>query len=84
MPERYNNTIRKLSLGIKKTIKVILSSTTRIRLIIRIEDPKEASSVDYVYIEEDTKVEETTVADIVTTTHPVKSDVTSIINLDTS
>ena len=84
MPERYNNTIYKLSLGIKKTIKVILSSTTRIRPIIRIEDPEEASSVDYVYIEEDTEVEETTVADIVTTTYPVRSNTTSIINLDTS
>ena len=48
------------------------------------EDPKEAFGVDYVYIEEDTKVEETTVADIITTTHPVRSDITSIINLDTS
>ena len=84
MPERYNNTIRKLSLGIKKIIKVILSSITRIRPIIRIEDPEEASSVDYVYIEEDTEVEETTVADIITTTHPVRSDTTSIINLDAS
>ena len=84
MPKRYNNTIRKLSLGIKKIIKAILSSTTRIRLIIRIEDPKEAPSVDYVYIEEDTEVEETTVADIVTTTYPVRSDTTSIINLDAS
>ena len=84
MPERHDNTIRKLSLGIKKIIKVILSSTTRIRLIIYIEDPKEASSVDYVYIEENTKVEETTVADIATTTHPVRSDATSIINLDAS
>ena len=84
MPKRYNNTIRKLSLGIKKTIKAILSSTTRIRLIIRIEDPKEAPSVDYVYIEEDTKVEETTIADIITTTYPIRSDITSIINLDTS
>ena len=84
MPERHNNTIYKLSLGIKKIIKVIPSSTTRIGLIIRIEDPEEAPGVDYVYIEEDTKVEETTVADIVTTTHPVRSDITSIINLDTS
>ena len=84
MPERYNNTIRNLFLGIKKTIKVIPSSTTRIRPIICIEDPKEAPSVDYVYVEEDTKVEETTVADIVTTTHPVRSDITSTINLDTS
>ena len=84
MPERYDNTICKLSLRIKKIIKVILSSTTRIRLIIRIEDPKEAPSVDYVYIEEDTEVEETTMADIATTTHPVRSDTTSIINLDAS
>ena len=84
MPKRYNNTIRKLSLGIKKIIKVILSSTTRIRPIIRIEDPKEASSVDYIYIKEDTEVKETTVADIITTTHPIRSDITSIINLDTS
>ena len=84
MPERYNNTIYKLSLGIKKIIKVILSSITRIRLIIYIEDPKEASSVDYVYIKEDTKVEETTVADIITTTYPIRSNTISIINLDTS
>ena len=84
MPKRYNNTIYKLSLGIKKIIKVILSSTTRIGLIIRIEDPKEAPSVDYVYIEENTKVEETTVADIITTTYPIRSDTTFIINLDTS
>ena len=84
MPERYDNTIRKLSLGIKKTIKVILSSITRIGLIIRIEDPEEAPSVDYIYIEEDTKVEETTVADIITTTYPIRSDTIFIINLDTS
>ena len=84
MPKRYNNTIRKLSLGIKKTIKAIPSSTTRIGLIIRMEDLKEAPGVDYVYIEEDTKVEETTVADIVTTTYPVRSDAISIINLNTS
>ena len=84
MPKRYDNTIYKLSLGIKKIIKAILSSTTRIGLIIRIEDPKEALSVDYVYIEKDTKVKETTVADIITTTHPIRSDAISIINLDTS
>ena len=84
MPERHDNTIYKLFLKIKKTIKVILSSTTRIRLIIYIEDPKEAPSVDYVHIEEDTKVEETTMADIITTTHFVRSDITSAINLDTS
>ena len=84
MPKRHDNTIYKLSLGIKKIIKVILSSITRIRPIIRIEDPKEAPSVDYVYIEEDTKVEETTVADIITTTYPVRSNTIFIINLDTS
>ena len=84
MPKRYDNTIYKLSLGIKKIIKAILSSITRIRLIIRIEDPKEAFGVDYVYIKEDTKVEETTIADIVTTTYPIRSNTISIINLDTS
>ena len=83
MPERYNSTIYKLLLKGKKTIKAILSSITRIRLIICIEDPKEAPSVDYIYIE-DTKVEETTVADIITTTYPIRSDAISIINLDTS
>ena len=84
MPKRYDNTIYKLSLEIKKIIKVILSSITRIRPIIRIEDPKEAPGVDYVYIEEDTKVEETTIVDIITTTYPIRSDTTSIINLDAS
>ena len=82
MPKRYDNTICKLSFRIKKTIKAILSSMTRIGLIICMEDPKEALSVDYVYVEEDTEVEETTVADIATTTYPVKSDATSAINLD--
>ena len=48
------------------------------------EDPEEAPSVDYVHVEEDTKVEETTVADTATTTHPVRSDTTSIINLNAS
>jgi hypothetical protein len=84
MPKRHDNTIRKLSLGIKKTIKVILSSTTRIGPIVYMEDPKEALGVDYVHIEEDTKVEETTVADIITTTHPIRSNTISIINLDAS
>ena len=84
MPKRHDNTIYKLFLRNKKIIKVILSSTTRIGLIICIEDPKKAFSVDYVYIEENTKVEETTVADIVTTTYPVRSNTTSIINLDAS
>ena len=82
MLKRYDNTICKLSLKIKKTIKVILSSITRIGLIVYIEDPKEAFSVDYIYIEEDTKVEETTIADIITTTHLVKSNATFVINLD--
>ena len=55
---------------------------TRIRLIIYIEDPEEAPGVDHAYIE-DTKAEETTVADIITTSHPIGSNATSIINLDT-
>jgi hypothetical protein len=82
VPKRHDNTIRKLFLR-SKTIKVIPSSITRIGPIVRIEDPKEAPGVDYVYIEEDTKVEETTVADIITTTYPVRSNAISIINLDT-
>jgi phage terminase large subunit GpA-like protein len=82
MPKRHDNTIYKLFLGIKKTIKAILSSTTRIRPIIYMEDPKEAFSVDHIYIEEDTKVEETTIVDIITTTHPVRSDAIFITNLD--
>ena len=82
--KRYNNIIRKLFLRSKKTIKAILSSITRIKLIIRIEDPEEAPSINYVYIEEDTKAEETTKADIATTGHLIKSNATSAINLDTS
>ena len=84
MPKRHNNTIYKLSLEIKKTIKAILSSITRIRLIIYIEDPKKAFNTDYVHIEKDTKVEETTIADIVTTTHSIRSDAISTTNLDAS
>jgi hypothetical protein len=84
VPKRHDNTIRKLSLRSKKTIKAILSSTTRIGPIIHMEDPKEAPGVDHVYIEEDTKVEETTIVDIATTTYPIRSDAISIINLDTS
>ena len=84
VPKRHDNTIYKLSLRIKKTIKAILSSITRIRLIIYIEDPKEASNMDYIHIEEDTKVEETTMADIITTTYPIRSNAISAINLDTS
>ena len=82
VPKRYNNTIYKLFLKSKKIIKIILNSITRIKLIIHIEDPKEASGVDYIYIEEDTVVEETTIVDIVTTGHPVKSNAISIINLN--
>ena len=84
VPKRHDNTICKLSLRIKKTIKAILSNITRIRLIIYIEDPEEAFGVDYIHIKEDTEVEETTMADIITTTHPVRSDATSAINLDTN
>ena len=47
------------------------------------EDPKEALGVDYVHVE-DTKAEETTMADIITTGHPVRSNAISVINLDTS
>ena len=84
MPKRYDNTIRKLSLGSKKTIKAIPSSITRIGPIVYIEDPEEAPGVDYAYIEEDTEVKETTVVDIATTTYPVRSDAISIINRDAS
>ena len=83
MLKRYNNTIHKLFFKSKKTIKAILSSITRIGLIIYIEDPKKALSVDYIYIEV-TKAKETTIVDIITTSHPIKSNTTSVINLDAS
>ena len=83
MPKRYNNIIYKLFLKSKKIIKAILSSITRIRLIIYIEDPEEALGVNYAYIE-DTKVEETTIADIIITGHPIRSNIISIIKLDTN
>ena len=83
MPERYDNIIYKLFLRSKKTIKVTLSSITRIKLIIYIKDPKEAFNINYAHIE-DTKVEETTIVDIITTSHPVRNNIISIINLDTS
>ena len=83
MLKRHNNTIYKLFFKSKKTIKVILSSMTRIRLIIYMEDPEEVFSVDYTHIK-NTKVEKTTVADIITTNHPIRSNTTSIINLDAS
>ena len=81
MSERYNNTIYKLFLKNKKIIKAILSSITRIRLIIYIKNPKEAFSIDYAHIE-DTKVEETTIVNIITTSHPIGSNAISIINLN--
>jgi hypothetical protein len=83
MPKRHNNTIYKQFLRSKKTIKVTPSSITRIKPIIHIEDPKEVFSVNYAHIK-DTKVEETTITDIITTSHPIGSNATSIINLDTS
>ena len=81
MPKRYNNIIYKLFLRSKKTIKATLSSMTRIGLIIYIEDPKEAFSIDYIYIK-DTEVERTTIVDIITTGHPVGSNAISVINLN--
>ena len=81
MPERHDNTIHKLFLRSKKTIKATLSSMTIIRLIIYMEDPKEVLGVDHAHIK-DTEVEETTIVDIITTNHPVRSNATSIINLD--
>ena len=83
MPKRYDNTIHKLFLKSKKTIKATLSSITRIGLIIYIKDPKEVSSINYIYIE-DTKAEGTTIADIITTSHPIRSNAISAINLDAS
>ena len=56
---------------------------TRIGLIIHIEDPEEAFGVDYAYVK-DTEAEETTIVDITTTSHPVRSNATSVINLNTS
>ena len=82
MPKRYDNIIRKLFLKSKRTTEVTLSGITIIGLVIYIKDPGEASSVDYIYIEEDTEIEETTIVDIITTTHPVRSDAISITNLN--
>ena len=56
---------------------------TRIRLIIYIEDPKEAPSIDCAHIE-DTKAEETTIVDIITTSYSIRSNVISVINLNAS
>ena len=82
MPKKYNNIIHKLFLR-SKIIKVTLSSITKIGLIIYIKDPKEASGVDYAHIK-DTKVEETIIADIITTSHSVGNNTISVINLDAS
>ena len=54
---------------------------TRIGLIIHMEDPKETPSINHAHIE-DTKAEETTIVDIITTGHPIGSNVIFIINLD--
>ena len=80
MPERYNNTIRKQFFR-SKTIKAIPNSTTRIGLTVCIEDPEEVPSVDRAHIK-NTEAEETTIADITTTGHPVGSNAISVINLD--
>ena len=53
-------------------------------LIVYIEDPKEVFSVDYIYIEKDTKVKETTITDIIITGHFIRSDIIFVINLDTN
>ena len=81
MLKRYNNIIYKLFLRSKKTIKVTLSSITRIGLIIYIKDPEEVFGVNHAHIE-DTEVEKTTIVDIITTSHPARSNIISIINLD--
>ena len=64
----------------KEIIKAILSSITKIRLIIYIEDPEKASGINYIYIKKDTKIEKTTIVDIATTSNPIKSDTISAIN----
>jgi hypothetical protein len=51
---------------------------TRIGLTIYMEDPEEAPSADHAYME-DTEAEETTMVDIATTSHPVKSNAISVI-----
>ena len=81
IPERYNNIIHKQFLKSKKIIKVTPSSITRIGLIIYIEDPEEAFSVNHAHIK-NTEAEETTIADIITTNYPTRSNITSVINLD--
>ena len=84
MPKRHNNTIHKRFLKSKKIIKVTLNSTTKIRLIIYIKDPEKAFGINYIYIKENTKAKKTTITDIVTTGHPIKSNTISTINRDAS
>ena len=84
MPKRYNNTIYKQFLRSKKIIKVTLSNITRIKPIIYIKDFEEAFSINYILIKEDTEVKEITIADIVTTSHPIRSNTISVINWDIS
>ena len=81
MLKRHNSTIYKLLLKGKKTIKATLNSISRIGPIICIKDLEEASGVDHVHIE-NTKVEETIMVDITTTTHSIRSNAMSVINLD--
>ena len=57
MFKKHDNTIYKQFLRSKKIIKVTLSSITRIRLIIYIEDPEEAFSINHTHIE-NTKAKE--------------------------
>ena len=83
VPERYNNIIHKLFLRSKKTIKATLNSITRIRLIIYIKDPKEAPNIDYTHIK-NTEAEKTLIVNIITTSHPIKSNAIFTINLDAS
>ena len=83
MPKKHNSTIYKLFLKNKKIIKATPSNIIRIRLIIHIKDPKEVPNIDYAHIE-NTEAEETTIADIITTSYPVRSNATSIINLNAS
>ena len=80
MFERHDNIICKRFLK-SKTIKAILSSMTRIGLTVCMEDLEEAFGVNHAHME-DTEAEETTIADITTTGHPVGSNAISVINLD--
>jgi hypothetical protein len=48
------------------------------------EDFKEAFSVNYIYIKEDTKIKKTIIADILTTNHFIRSSIVFITNLNTS